>query len=114
VLGGNDTVSNCVTLCGECHNKVHDWEKRADGIGNLISEGIKKKQEAGQHHGPAPIGFEKDDGQLVEGEEYHRVCEVLEQVARGDMSQRQAAKELDCARKTIRNAIEERSDLYGL
>ncbi len=65
-----------------------------------IREGIAARQASDDYqHGPAPIGFEKDSGHLVEAENYHRVCEVLEQVARDDMSQRQAAKELDCGRK---------------
>jgi len=80
-----------------------------------IREGIAARQETEEYkHGPAPLGFAKDDGQLVEGENYHRVCTILEDVARGEMSQRQAAEELDCGRKTVRRAVNERSDLYGL
>jgi len=80
-----------------------------------IRQGIAARQETDEYrHGPAPLGFSKDDGHLVEGEDYHRVCEILDRVARGDMSQRQAAKELDCARKTVRTAIDEREELYGL
>jgi len=80
-----------------------------------IRQGIAARQESDDyHHGPAPIGFEKDGGELVESGDYHRVCEILDRVARDDMSQRQAAKELDCARKTIRTAIDERAELYGL
>lgn len=80
-----------------------------------IREGIAARQESEDYkHGPAPLGFEKQDGDLIEGEDYHRVCEVLEHVARGDMSQRQAAKELDTSRRTVRRAVQERGDLYGL
>jgi DNA invertase Pin-like site-specific DNA recombinase len=80
-----------------------------------IREGITARQESDDyHHGPAPLGFEKDDGRLVEGENYHRVVEVLDQVACGNMSQRQAAEELDAGRKTIRRAVNERPELYGL
>jgi DNA invertase Pin-like site-specific DNA recombinase len=80
-----------------------------------IRQGIAARQESDEYrHGPAPLGFEKDDGQLVEAADYHRVCEVLEQVARDKMSQRQAAKELDCTRKTIRTAVRERPELYDL
>ena len=80
-----------------------------------IREGIAARQASDDYqHGPAPIGFEKDSGQLVEGQNYHRVCEVLEQVARDEMSQRQAAKELGCGRKTIRRTLNDRPELYGL
>jgi len=72
-----------------------------------IRQGIAARQESDEYqHGPAPLGFEKDDGSLVEAGDYHRVCEV--------MSQRQAAKELDCTRKTIRTAVRERPELYDL
>jgi exonuclease VII small subunit len=39
---------------------------------------------------------------------------VLEDVARGELSKRQASKELDTSRRTVQRAIEERADLYGL
>lgn len=80
-----------------------------------IREGIAARKESDEYrHGPAPIGFEKDDGRLIEGDNYHRVVEVLDQVARGDLSQREAAGEIDAGRKTIRRAVNERADLYGL
>lgn len=80
-----------------------------------IREGIAARQESDDYqHGPAPLGFEKRDGQLVEGPDYQRVCAVLEEVARDELSQRQAAAELDCGRKTIRRAINDRPELYGL
>jgi DNA invertase Pin-like site-specific DNA recombinase len=80
-----------------------------------IHEGIAARQESEEYrHGPAPLGFEKDDGRLIEGESYHRVCSVLESVARDELSQRQAAKELGCGRKTVRRAVNERGELYGI
>lgn len=79
-----------------------------------IREGLAARYESDDyHHGPAPLGFAKRDGQLVEGEDYHRVCAVLEGVARGEKSKRQAARDLDVSRRTIQRAVE-RSDLYGL
>lgn len=45
---------------------------------------------------------------------YQRVVEILERVARGELSQRQAAKELDTPDRTITRVLEERADLYGL
>lgn len=80
-----------------------------------IAEGIAARQQSEEyHHGRAPLGFDKSDGQLYEGPEYQRVCVCLEQVARGDMSQRQAAKELGTSRKTVRRAVRDRPDLYGI
>ena len=80
-----------------------------------VAEGIAARQESDEyHHGPAPLGFEKDDGRLIEGPEYHRVVSVLDEVARGEKSKRQAAKELDTSRRTVQRAIEERAGLYGL
>ena len=80
-----------------------------------IRQGIAARQESEDyHHGPAPLGFKKDNGTLVESGNYHRVCETLEHVVGDEMSQRQAANELDCGRKTIRRAVNERADLYGL
>jgi len=80
-----------------------------------IAEGIAARQDSDEyHHGPAPLGFEKEDGRLLEGPEYDRVCVVLDAVARGEMSKRQASKELDTSRRTIQRAIEQRPELYGL
>jgi hypothetical protein len=62
---------------------------------------------------PSPY-TSSDSGELIEAESHHQVCESLELVARGDMSQRQASQKLGCARKTIRQAIQERSELYRL
>jgi DNA invertase Pin-like site-specific DNA recombinase len=80
-----------------------------------IREGIQARQESEEYrHGPAPIGFAKRDGHLVESENYQRVVEVLDQVARDEMSKRRAAKELDSSRRTIRRAVSERAELYGI
>jgi len=80
-----------------------------------VREGIAARQESGDyHHGPAPLGFEKDDGQLIETPQYDQVCAILHMVANDHMSQRQAAKRLDCGRKTVRRAINEKPELYGL
>jgi len=78
-------------------------------------EGLAARRENEEyHHGPAPLGFEKEDGQLRETAEYDRVCTVLAMGADGDMSKRQAGGELGCARATVMRAIEERGELYGL
>ncbi|MFB9822918.1 recombinase family protein [Halobaculum roseum] len=80
-----------------------------------IREGIAARQDSEEYrHGPAPLGFTKGDGRLVEGGDYHRVVTVLEQTAAGEMSQQAAAQELDTGLKTIRWAVNERSELYSI
>jgi len=80
-----------------------------------VREGIAARQESDAYrHGPAPLGFQKDNGRLIEAADYQRVCAVIDQVARGDMSVRAAAGELDSSRRTIRRSIDERGPLYGL
>jgi len=80
-----------------------------------VAEGIAARLQNGEyHHGPAPLGFEKESGRLIEAGDYDRVCVVLDRVARGDLSKRKAAKQLDTSRRTIQRAIEQRGELYGL
>lgn len=80
-----------------------------------VSEGIAARQQNDDyHHGPAPLGFEKEEGRLIEAANHDRVCSVLDAVVRGDMSKRQASKELDTSRRTVQRAIEDRPELYGL
>ena len=77
-------------------------------------EGIAARmQEDDYHHGRPPLGFRKDNGELIPEDRYDRVCAVLDMVQKDEMSKRQAAKELDCARSTIRSALE-KPNLYGL
>lgn len=63
--------------------------------------------------GRPPLGFEAQDGELVPGDEYEKVCQVLQEVRNGVRSKRSAADELRCARATIGNALD-RPDMYGL
>jgi len=89
-----------------------EWEARVKQMNTR--EGIAARQnEDGYHHGPAPLGFEKDDGQLIEDENYHGVVAVLDMVQKDELSKRKAADRLDCARSTVSRALE-RSELYGL
>ncbi|GGN24958.1 hypothetical protein GCM10009021_28530 [Halarchaeum nitratireducens] len=77
-------------------------------------EGITARQQnEAYHHGPAPLGFEKDDGELIEDGDYHDVVATLEIVQKDELSKRKAAKRLECSRSTIGRALE-RSELYGL
>lgn len=89
-------------------------ELEAEMTRKRVREGIAARQENDDyHHGPAPLGFEKDDGQLIEGDDYHDVVATLEMVASDDLSVRKASQRLDCGRATINRALD-RPDLYGL
>lgn len=77
-------------------------------------EGIAARQESDDyHHGPAPLGFEKRDGALVQGGDYHDVTAALDMVRKDELSKRKAANELGTSRRSIDRALE-RGDLYGL
>jgi len=77
-------------------------------------EGIQTRMENDDyHHGPAPLGFKKNDGYLIEAENYDRVRSVLELVQEDDLSKRKAARELETSRRTIGRALD-RSALYSL
>jgi DNA invertase Pin-like site-specific DNA recombinase len=53
------------------------------------------------HHGPAPLGFEKDDGELIEAENYDKVVQVLDMKQKGETGTREAARELGCGTATV-------------
>jgi DNA invertase Pin-like site-specific DNA recombinase len=77
-------------------------------------EGIRTRMENEEyHHGPAPLGFNKNDGHLIEAANFDRVVAVLEDVRRDDLSKRKAARELDTSRATINRALD-RAEMYGL
>jgi len=77
-------------------------------------EGIAVRQKDDEyHHGPAPLGFEKDDGYLVEAENYDQACTVLSLVTKDEMSKRKAARELSTSRATVDRCLDRR-ELYGM
>lgn len=89
-----------------------EWEARVKRLNT--KEGIAARQaDPDYHHGPAPLGFTKDDGRLIEADDYDRVCAVLEMKVKGQMGTREAARELDCGTATINRALD-RGALYGL
>jgi len=89
-------------------------ELEANMAQQRTKEGIAARQQNEEyHHGPAPLGFEKNDGLLVEGENYHAVVSTLEMVEKDELSKRKAAQRLDTSRPTIDRALD-RADLYGL
>ena len=90
-----------------------EWEARVKRMNT--KEGIAARQTNNEyHHGPAPLGFKKDDGRLVEAGNYDEVCAVLEMKSKGEMGTREAARELGCGTATVNRAIKKRGDLYGL
>lgn len=82
---------------------------------HIIKEGIAVRQQEDDYtHGPAPLGFEKDDGHLVEAANFDEVVTVLEDVLADRLSKRKAAEQLGTTRTTIRASIDNRPELYGL
>lgn len=89
-------------------------ELEAEMTRERVREGIRTRMNNPEyHHGPAPLGFDKDDGYLIEADGYDRVRTVLEMVQDGELSKRKAARELDTSRRTIGRSLE-RPELYGL
>jgi DNA invertase Pin-like site-specific DNA recombinase len=89
-------------------------ELEADLAQKRTREGLRTRlQNEEYHHGPAPLGFEKNDGHLREGTEFDHVRATLELVNEGELSKRKAAKELDSSRRTINRSLD-RAELYGL
>jgi DNA invertase Pin-like site-specific DNA recombinase len=89
-----------------------EWQARVKQMNT--KEGIAaREQEDDYHHGRPPLGFEKEDGRLIEGENYDQVCAVLEMVDKEMLSKRKGAKELSTSRTTITRALE-REGLYRI
>lgn len=79
-----------------------------------VREGIAARQDSEDyHHGRPPLGFDKENGRLIQGERYHDVVATLSMIQDGTLSKRKAAQELDTSRATIDRALE-RQDLYGI
>jgi DNA invertase Pin-like site-specific DNA recombinase len=90
-----------------------EWEARVKQMNT--KEGIAARQNADDeyHHGRPPLGFSKDDGHLIEADDYHDVVAVLDMVQKDELSKRKAAQRLDTSRTTINRALD-RTELYGL
>lgn len=90
-------------------------ELEADLAQQRTREGLASKMASEDYsHGPAPLGYSKDNGQLVEGDNFHDVVSVLTMVDTGELSKRKAAGRLDTSRATIRRALDDRRELYAL
>lgn len=89
-------------------------ELEANMAQQRTKEGIAARQKnEDYHHGPAPLGFAKEDGQLLEAENYHDVVAVLDLVRQNQLSKRKAAQRLDTSRPTITRSLD-RLEIYGL
>jgi len=89
-------------------------ELEAEMTRQRVREGIQTRMNNDEyHHGPAPLGFDKNDGHLIESDGYDRVRTTLELVQDGELSKRKAARELDTSRRTINRALD-RAELYNL
>jgi DNA invertase Pin-like site-specific DNA recombinase len=89
-------------------------ELEAEMAQKRTREGIQTRMnDEDYHHGPAPLGFEKDDGYLIEASNFDQVRATLELVLDGELSKRKAARELDSSRRTINRCLE-RLELYNL
>lgn len=89
-------------------------ELEAEMAQQRTREGIAaRRQDEEYHHGRPPIGFDKDDGTLIPGEQYDSVVTALELVRKDELSKRAAAKELGTSRATVDRALN-RAELYGL
>lgn len=79
-------------------------------------EGLQARMNADEEykHGRAPIGFRKEDGRIYKADNFDEVRATLQLVDEDELSQRKAAERLDCTRKTVRNALQKRRELYEL
>ncbi|MDL0144115.1 recombinase family protein [Halobacterium salinarum] len=91
-------------------------ELEAEMTRHRIKDSIQTLQENGFKWGRAPLGFEKNDGELIPTSDFDNVCTVLEMVDEDEMSQRKASQRLETSRTTIRRALEDddRRQLYNL
>lgn len=64
--------------------------------------------------GRPPIGTEVVDGQLIKGENYHDVRELIYRVVYDGMSKSKASRKIGCTRKTITNTINKRYELFDI
>jgi DNA invertase Pin-like site-specific DNA recombinase len=90
-----------------------EWQARVKQMNTREGIAARRESDDDYHHGRPPLGFETDDGQLIQGENYHDVVAALDMVQKDELSKRKAARELDTSRPTITRALD-RAELYGL
>jgi len=78
-------------------------------------EGLAARMKSDDYtHGPAPLGYYKEDGYLYQATNYDQVIAVLDQVDADELSKRKAASKLDTSRRTINRSLQQRRGLYRL
>jgi DNA invertase Pin-like site-specific DNA recombinase len=83
-------------------------------IRDRVRQGIHARQQGSSyHHGPAPLGYTKDDGELVRSDDWPTVVRVLRRVELDELSVTTAADRLDTSRKTVHRCLD-RPDRYEL
>ena len=86
-------------------DSVRHVERTEDG-----TEIIEKVWQGGR----PPLGTEIDKGRLVKSDNYRDVSRVILLVRSDEISISEAARRLDCTRKTITNIIDKRADMYAV
>lgn len=91
-------------------------ELEAKMIQQRTKEAIRHMRENGHKWGRAPLGFDKNNGNISPNEDYDRVCSILEMVDDNKTSQNKASDVLDTSRTTIRRILtdDDRRELYNL
>lgn len=92
-------------LIGRVLDSVRHVSRTEDG-----TEIIEKVWQGGR----PPLGTEIDDGRLVKADNYRDVSRTILLVRKDEISISEAARQLDCTRKTITNIIDKRTDLYAV
>jgi len=90
ILGGTKTVS----LCNQCHAKVHGLKSMQTGT--LTSKAMQLKRERGEYTGGQPeYGYDVgEDGVLVQNEEEQQAIEIAKELVDAGFSYRGAGKAL--------------------
>lgn len=111
LMGGEDTPSNAVTLCGSCHDKVHSLYKMAST--EMAEKAIQERIDRGMWQGRPPVGLKFDDAgeYLVPSEEFDTVMKVFDRLADGE-TYASISSDLDIATGTITRIKERGKEFY--
>ncbi|QIO21400.1 recombinase family protein [Haloarcula sp. JP-L23] len=90
-----------------------EWQARVKQMNTREGIVARQQSEDEYHHGRPPLGFEKEDGRLIEADNYDSVVAVLDMVQKDELSKRSAAQELGTSRTTVTRALD-RCEMYGI
>lgn len=93
-LGGDDDDCNLITLCGDCHSKVHEvkanWKHS-----ELTKKAMKEKKLRNEYTGTVPYGFRCEDGvNLVKDDIEQEIIEFVVEKNKNGLSLRNIANRL--------------------